>query len=135
MTFVPLHVASSTHTCTFTSGEVNAGILYGSDSTIATNLSDEIYTGGVSYQLSMAFGLSASVNYKGHFAMAFVDANDKALATLEFDASELTSQRLTHLSLDYTVEFGSTGVGQAVRVSIQVSGQGPTPVFTRIRYD
>jgi hypothetical protein len=94
-----------------------------------------VYTGGVSYQLSMAFGLSASVDYKGRFTMAFVDANSNALATLDFNASKLKSRGFTRLSLDYTVGFGSAEVGQAVRASMQVAGQGPTPVFTRIRFD
>ena len=81
----------------------------------------------------MAFGISTSITYEGLFSMAFVDASDRVLAELEFDASELSSRVLKKLQLDYTVGFGSAERGQAVRVAVGVTGQGPSPAFTRIR--
>ena len=113
--------------------DINAAIIFNSDSTIAKNLSQEVYTGGVSYQLTMAFGISTSITYKGLFSMAFVDASNQVLAKLDFDASELSSRVLKQLRLDYTVSFASAEIGQAVRVAMGVAGQGPSPAFTRIR--
>lgn len=66
--------------------------------------------------------------------MAFVDASDRVLAKLEFDATDLSSKRLQPLSLGYTVGFGVDEVGETIRIAVSVIGQGPSPVFTRIRY-
>jgi hypothetical protein len=112
----------------------NAGLIYNSDSSIFKDLSQEVYSGGVSYQLTVAFGISTSVDYEGSFTMSFVDSNDQVLAELAFAAADLTPKILQRLQLDYTVGFGNQEVGQPVRIAIGVLGQGPSPVFTRIRY-
>ena len=114
-------------------GVGNAAVIYNSDSTIAKNLTNEVYTGGVSYQLTIAFGISNAIAYEGLFSMAFVDANNRNLAKLEFDASKLSSRVLRQLQLDYSVAFGGAEEGQAIRVAVAVAGSGPSPAFTRIR--
>jgi hypothetical protein len=105
------------------------GMIYSSDSSI----SKEVYTGGVSYQLTAAFGISTSVDYGGSFTMSFVDSSDQVLAELAFTAADLAPKLLQRLRLDYTVGFENHEVGQPVRVAIGVLGQGPSPVFTRMK--
>ena len=89
---------------------------------------------GVSYQLTIAFGTSAAVTYEGRFTMAFVDARNSVLANLEFGIKDLSSKKLRSLRLGYTVGFGGTEIGETIRVAVSVAGQGPSPIFTRMRY-
>jgi hypothetical protein len=112
--------------------DVNAGVIYGANGLVATNLSG-VYTGGVSYRLAIAFGISASVTYEGHFGLAFVDSNNDMLSMLDFEATDLNTNRLRQLQLDHTVGFGQVEAGQTIRIAIKVYGQGPSPIFTRIR--